>query len=360
VADRPWDPAIDVLVPTFNEERHIGRCLEALADQDYRGGKIRILVLDGGSTDRTTELAEAFAAGDGRVRVFRTENRRNLPRSLNLGLAKSTAELVAKIDGHGYIRPDFLRRAVEVFRTEGPEVACVGGRVEQMGETPFGEAVAAARVSRFGVGGSVYSSTKPREFVNSVQCGIYRREALVAVGGFDPDLQCGEDSEANWRLRQAGHRILLDASIRFAYVTRSSWRAAYRQYHNYGRARVKVLRTHPRSVRVRHLAPLGLLATAGLLAAAAPFSPKARRSVGGLAAVYLSLAAGSALKKAERPAIAWRMPAAYLALHLGYALGTLAELLAVAQGADPISRLTVPSRRRIGTPQKRTKPAKGS
>jgi succinoglycan biosynthesis protein ExoA len=318
-------PSIDVLISTYNEERHVGPCLDAVLSQDYPAELVRVWLIDGGSSDDTVRIALERARANPRLTVIEEGRRLNLPAALNIGIARSSGDLVAKVDAHGYPAEDFLRRAVEAFASEGPELACVGGRPHQSGETRFGTALAMARRSRFGVGGSGYAGANTRGFVDTVQCGVYRRDALVDVGGFDPEMPYGEDEELNWRLRRAGFRILLDTRICFDYFTRSSWLAAYRQYRNYGEARVRVVRAHPEFLRLHHLVPPAALCSAGLLAVACPFAPAARRGLAGLVVVYVITGLGMAVRaaRATDPGLAPSVFASFTALHAGYAIGVL-------------------------------------
>lgn len=321
-------PSIDVLVSTFNEERYIGRCLDYVLGQDYPPDRFRVLLIDGGSGDGTIEVARSFAARDPRVEVVADGRRRNLPESLNLARERSSADLVAKVDAHGYPERDFLRLAAEGFNGGGGSVGCVGGRPVQEGETPFGRAVALARGSRFGVGGSDYAGTSTRAMVDTVQCGVYSRDVLNEVGWFDPVMNFGEDEELNWRIRQAGYNILLDGRIRFHYVTRPTWKAAYRQYRNYGEARVRVVRRHPGFLKPHHLAPALLVAGTGGLAGAAPLSRRARRALATLAGTYAATAALAASRAAGAPnrRLVGHVGACFVALHAGYGVGMLRGL----------------------------------
>ena len=323
-------PTVDVVVSTFNEERYVERCLEHVLGQDYPRELVSVVLVDGGSTDRTVELAQRLAGSDGRLEVVADGRRRSLPEALNVGIARGAGELVAKIDAHGYPARDFIARAVDAFATAARDVACVGGRPVQTGETPWGAAAALARTSRFGTGGSVYAGTTQRELVDTVQCGVYRRDALAQVGGFDATMVFGEDDELNWRLRQAGHTILLDDSIRFIYVTRGSLSGLFRQYRNYGRAKVRVLARHPSFLRPWHLAPAVFVVVAAAVAVGAAVGPTPiRLAAAACAAAYLIAAVVAAFKAAglRRPALAARVAAAFAAIHFGYGTGMLGALV---------------------------------
>ena len=333
-------PTVDVVMSTFNEERYIERCLDHVVGQDYPPELVRIWIVDGGSSDATVDILRRRAEREPRLTVVADGTRLNLPEALNLAIERSSGDLVAKIDAHGYPERDFLSRAVAALETGGPEVGCVGGMPIQEGETRFGDAVAAARTSAFGVGGGSYAIKGDREFVASVQCGVYRRSVLEHVGTFDPAMNFGEDDELDWRVTQAGHKILLDRRIRFHYVTRPAWRAAYRQYRNYGEARVRVVRRHPGFLRPHHLAPALLVTGTGTLAAGSVVSSVARRLLAAAVAAYSGAALIAAAKAAPRPdrSLMPRIAAVFPALHLGYGVGMVRGLWKALTIGQPGSR----------------------
>jgi GT2 family glycosyltransferase len=315
---------VDILVSTYNEEGAIADCLDAILAQSV---PIAVTIVDGGSSDGTVATLQDRARLDPRLTIVADGVRRTLPAALNLGLAMTSRPYVAKVDARTFLAPDFIERALSVL-TSDEGIACAGGAPQQFGDTAFGAGLAKARTSRFGVGGSQYADLRARADVDTIQCGVYRRSALEAVGAFDPDLQFGEDEELNWRLRSAGRRLVRDASIRFRYQTRPSWKKAFGQYRNYGRARVAVARRHPGFVRPYHFAPAAALLTAIGLAITAPFSPAALAVLATSGGAYVagSLVAAMVVAGNQRATI----PAtaiAFSALHLGYGLGTLEGVL---------------------------------
>ncbi len=339
-------PRVDVVIPAYNEELHIGRCLAHVLGQDYPADRIAVWVVDAGSTDRTAEVVRSRAEDEPRLRLITGNPRLNAGQAMNVGIAAGTAELIARVDAHTYIDTDYLRRAAELMAEVGTGVALVGGQPRQVGETRFGRAAALARRSRFGVGGSVYADRRERAFVDTVQGGVFRRAALAAVGGFAPSVPTGEDEECNWRLRRAGYDILLDGSLRFEYTTRSSWRAVFRQYRHYGSVRVRVVALHPGYLRFRHVVPGGFVAGLASLGALGAVSPRARKLFAVSVATYGAAVAGAsvlATRGADR-SLAPRVAACFTALHFGYGVGVLggvgsavAASLGLVEPADTVS-----------------------
>lgn len=317
-------PRIDVVIPAYNEEASIGRCLDATLGQSYPPERVRVLLVDAGCSDRTLEIARRRA--DPRVVIVANGGRRlSTPEALNAGIERSDADLVARVDAHGWPEPDFLERAEAAIRAGGADVACVGGRPLSADNSRFSRAFTLARSSRFGVGGSVYAAPDTLVETDTVPWGTYRREALVDAGGFDIRMEHGEDEELNWRIRRSGGRILHDPQIRFRYVPRSSLVGVLRQYRDYGRARVRVVSEHPDFLRARHLAPAAMVAGAGALAAAAPFSRVARSGLKGSLGAYAAATTVFALDAARRDdvTLAPLVAACFPALHVGYGVGTL-------------------------------------
>ncbi|MBW3633527.1 MAG: glycosyltransferase family 2 protein [Chloroflexi bacterium] len=318
-------PLVTIVMPVRNEAAHLERGLDAIDAQTYPSDRIEILVVDGGSTDGTLDLVRRRMDADPRIRLLGGAGV-NTPAAMQLGIEAARGEVVAKIDGHGWVNERFVERAVTGL--EGDEaVGCVGPIIVPVAESSVERAIAVARFSRLGVGGGVYTLDEREQETDTVQCGVYRRSALMNAGGFDPDLPFGEDEEANHRLREAGWRICLDPVMRFSYRVRPSVRALFRQYFRYGRARVAVVRRHPGFLRLKHAAPAVLVV---ILTGSLVIGPIGGwRVIGapwigyGLAVLVggAYLAARAGFRRIDLVALA------LAAIHLGYGLGSLRGLL---------------------------------
>lgn len=334
------DPHISIVVPLLNEEPYVERLARSLLDQDYPADRYEILMADGGSTDRTLEILRRVNA-DGRIRILDNPGR-TAPAALNLLLAHARGEIITRVDGHSYVAPDYLRRIAQVMEETGEAV--VGGPVLMEADTPFRRALAEALYSRAGVGSVPYRTLRHRCHVESLQTGSFRREVLDRVGSFDETLAVVEDLDMNTRIRKAGHRLLLDPTIRFWYYPRPDLRSLWRQVVTMGRVKARILRKHPDIFKVKYVVPsllvvaLGASVLVGAVAAVLGATPAA---VGGVAfaGAYLSAVAAFALSRVPKlgRTAGWLL-LILPTLHLGYGVGFLAGAAEVALGRWPPRR----------------------
>lgn len=248
-------PPVSVIMPVRNERSFVYDALASLVRQDY-SNIVEILVVDGGSSDGTQGLVEGFGPP---VRLMANQ-RRSAAAALNIGLAAAAGEIVVRADGHTIYAEDYVRRCVDALGSSG--AANVGGRMDPVGITRFGRAVALATSTPIGVGPGKFHYEREQQVVDTVYLGCWTKATLEALGGFDDkSLQWGsEDQELNLRLRQCGGKVLLDPAIRSWYIPRSSPKALWRQYFNYGLCKASTLRKHRRFSNKRSLAPAALVA----------------------------------------------------------------------------------------------------
>ena len=256
-------PAVSAVLTVLNEERHLRGAIRSVLEQDYPGA-IEVVIALGPSRDATDTVAAEIAAADPRVRCVKNPSGRT-PEGLNAAIALTSNPVVARVDGHAELPANYLRVAVDLLRTTG--AVNVGGLMWAEGHTDFERAVARAMTSRFGVGNARFHVGGDEGPADTVYLGVFRREALEAVGGYDEAFTRAQDWEMNYRLRREGGLIWFTPDLRVAYRPRGSVSALARQYFNYGRWRAEVMRRHPGTVNVRYLAPpVALVAiTVGLL-----------------------------------------------------------------------------------------------
>jgi cellulose synthase/poly-beta-1,6-N-acetylglucosamine synthase-like glycosyltransferase len=334
-------PFLSVLIPCRDEARFLARCLDSILANDYPPERMEVLVIDGASTDGTRALIAGYQAAasgrkDSRVRLINNPQRIT-PCALNHGIEAARGEIIARVDAHAAVAPDYFRRSVDLLLSSGAEN--VGGVMRTLPQDPgcFAGPIVAALSHRFGVGNSYFrvGADQPR-WVDTVFGGCWRREVFERVGRFNPRLRRSQDMEFSLRLKALGGRTLLSPEITCDYYARTRMGPFWR--HNFANGEWAVLPflySPVMPVRPRHLLPL-LFTVA--LAWGVVFAPWGGWPLGAVALPYALLSLGASLQIARRErsmACFFLMPLVFFSLHLSYGLGSLWGLLKVAAAPRP-------------------------
>ena len=308
-------PPLSVIIPARNAEATIAAVLDSVLSQDYPG-PLEVIVADGSDTPATAGIVRRHYPS---VRLLRNPQQ-TTPCGLNIAIREANGAVIVRCDAHAILKPGYLQRAVKTMQRTG--AANVGGRQEPVGTSFFERGVALAMTTFLGAGDSRYRLGGGEGPVDTVYLGVFRSDALDAVGGYDPTLVRNQDYELNWRLRARGETVWFDPALATFYRPRGTLRSLARQYFDYGSWKRVVLARHPSSLRVRHLiAPLfivGLVASLLLLLTSAPWQAAAA-----LPLLYLvTLLFGSlAVGLNRRAPAALLLPLLLATMHLSWGLG---------------------------------------
>lgn len=318
-------PVVSVVMPIRNEERFIRRSLGAVLAQDYPADRLEVLVVDGMSSDGTRAIVRSLQQAHPAVRLIDNPGR-IVPTGLNRALAQARGAIIVRVDGHTEIAPNYVRVAVSELLRSGADN--VGGKMSAVGVGAFGEAVALATSSPFGVGGARFHYSDREEWVDTVYMGAWHRRVFERIGGFDEELVRDQDDELNYRLRKHGGTILLSPRLRSRYTVRGSLRSLWRQYFQYGFWKVRVLQKHPRQMRPRQFVPPTFVAALIGSALLAPLGRAGRLLCAAVVGAYISANLAASAWVARRGSRACRpwLPLVFAALHLGYGSGFLVGL----------------------------------
>jgi glycosyltransferase involved in cell wall biosynthesis len=284
---RDWPP-VSVIMPVLNEERHLAKAVAGVLGQDYPGELELVLAL-APSHDRTQEVAASLAAADPRVRLVDNPAGRT-PDGLNAAIRAARYGVVVRVDGHGVLSSGYVRVAVEALDRTG--AANVGGIMRAEGETDFERAVARAMTSPLGIGGARFHLGGEAGPVDTVYLGVFRRDVLERLGGYDEHFTRAQDWELNHRIRQTGETVWFTPDLVVTYRPRSSLRALAGQFFRTGQWRREVVRRYTDTATFRYLA--APVVTAAVV-------------VGALAGLVSTLGGPRWL------ALGWLAPAGYLA-----------------------------------------------
>jgi succinoglycan biosynthesis protein ExoA len=311
-------PTLSVIVPARNERRRLPALIADIERQSL--GPTEVLVVDGMSDDGTRAWAEGAAKTRPWLRVLDNPDRL-IPAALNRGLAVARGDLVARMDTHVYYGPDYLAGLVEGM-LQHPEAAGVGGVLRTVGDGTWAGPIASVLRQPWALGGAPHRSERSSRPVDHTTCPLYRREAALRLGGWDTRLRASEDVEFDHRLTTTMGPLWLLPATHSIWYARDSPRALARQMVRYGYFRARCAHLHPATVRLRHLAPL--VVVAGL-----PLAAGANRRRGGAAVIaYLATALLLGAWSGRKDNVS-RLRAAVVVpiIHVSWGLGLLAGLI---------------------------------
>ncbi|ARS26159.1 glycosyltransferase family 2 protein [Sphingomonas sp. KC8] len=263
--------AAAVIIPTYNEARHIGSLLRQVLRQ---GSDVvdQVLVADGRSEDDTRAIVAAIAATDRRVILIDNPDRiQSAGINRAFAAADPACHILVRMDAHAGYPDDFVPRVAETLRTR--KAGSVVVRLRTIGCTALERAIAAASNSRLGTGGAAHRIGRASGPVDHGHHAAFRRSAFLNAGGYDPSFVANEDGELDYRLAQQGNLIWFDADIAIDYYPRSSLRGLARQYYRYGVGRAQNYLKHRSGLRFRQMIPPALVCMLTVSAIIAIFNP---------------------------------------------------------------------------------------
>lgn len=196
---------VSVLMSVYNSERYIAQAVESILNQTY--SNFEFVIIDDGSTDRTPQMLDTYAANDPRIRLIHRENR-GIPKTRNELLALAQGELIAVMDSDDIALPNRLAAQV-AFLQAHPTVVWVGGAFELIDHenrylTCIGMPTSNAEIQRLLEEGHT-SFLHPGAMI--------RKSAIQLVGGYDEALSTAHDLDLWLKLSEVGELANLDQPV---------------------------------------------------------------------------------------------------------------------------------------------------
>ena len=234
---------ISVIIPAYNEERTIGKCLESLLNQDYPEEKYEIIVADGKSEDNTKKIVEEYAKKYNNIKILDNPER-NTALGRNIGIKNAKGDFILNFSGHAVAEKNVLSTLSKKLSDAEKNVVGVGCRFENVDTNFMSKGIHSVLSSKFGGIGTTFSQPEEECFMESIAFTLYRKEIFDEVGVFDPDFWVGQDGELNLRIKKKGYTLLYTPETKVYHEKRDSFSAYATQMFKYGVAGYKRIKKH--------------------------------------------------------------------------------------------------------------------
>lgn len=186
-------PVVSVVMPVYNRVRYCAEAIDSILGQTL--ADFEFIIIDDGSTDGTSAFLEWYGSRDGRIRLLRNAANRGVSTSLNLGIAEARCDLIARMDSDDVALPERLERQL-AFMADHPKIVASGTALR----------IIDADGNFAGPPSTVQTDPKILHSRPSLAhpTTIFRREAVLRVGGYRPAFDHAEDVDLWFRLGEIG------------------------------------------------------------------------------------------------------------------------------------------------------------
>ena len=193
---------ISIIIPILNEEKYIARCLDSIIESNFDKNKMEVLLVDGGSVDKTIEIIQTYQK---RYHFFKLLHnpKKIVPIAMNLGIKEAKGEYIIRLDAHSNYPKDYFSKLIYWHKKLNADN--VGGIwiTDVVNKNIVSNAIKNVLSDKFGVGGSDFRNgvDKIKE-VDTVPFGCYKKEIFDKIGYYDERLARNQDIELNKRLKK--------------------------------------------------------------------------------------------------------------------------------------------------------------
>lgn len=322
---------VSLCVVAYNEEKFLPNLLKNLQNQTYPHEATEIVLVDGGSEDKTKQIMETFAREETSFYSIQVlDNPQRIQAAgWNVAITHAKSDVIVRIDAHTHIPPEFTAKNMAL--QEKGEYVTGGVRPCLIDDpTPWKRTLLEVENSMFGSSISKGRNNHKSGYVKSLFHGAYRREVFEKAGLFNPKLLRTEDNQMHYRIRKAGYRFYCDPDIVSYQYARSDFKKMVKQKYGNGYWVGLTLGVCPGCISLFHLVPLAFVLGIGVTTALACLgywllAALMWASYG--AFVLLGTVTTVINKKANQYTIF--MPLLFLIVHLSYGLGTAVGILSI-------------------------------
>lgn len=321
---------LSVIVPIYNEEKYIAKCIDSMLNQDYPKEDMEIILVDGMSKDKTREIVATYTESYPFIRLIDNPNR-IAPWAMNIGIKEAKGDVIMRLDAHATYENNYfssLAYGLEKYGADNIGAVC---RTDVLNKTPKTLAIREVLSNMFGVGNSTFRTGigGVRE-VDTVPFGCWKRDVFEKYGYYDVRLVRNQDIELNKRIIHGGGKIVIIPFTCSTYLARETFRKLVQ--NNFGNGKWNILTVfftgELRSLSIRHFVPLVFVLGLLLPLLVGVFWHTAIHITSLVLAMYLlALGIVSAKLAVSKGLNFFYLLASFTVLHVSYGWGSLMALL---------------------------------
>jgi len=222
-------PTVSIIIPAYNAEETIEKCLKSLTEL-YYPGEYQVILVNNRSTDSTVNLARKY-----NVKIIDACSLQSSYYARNVGIAHSNAQIVAFTDSDCIADKNWIHYLAKTMMQD-PQIGGIGGRILYMMNNKL-ESIFA----KFGIGTHHFENPLPYLITANA---AYRMDVLKEIGLFDETFFSGGDVDLSWRIVKKGYKLHYEPRAIIYHFTRKNVYLFFRQHYIYGMGQARLCFKH--------------------------------------------------------------------------------------------------------------------
>lgn len=210
---------IDVLIPVYNGEKYIQKCLESLLSQTYKN--LRIVIANDGSTDGTVKIIENIQKNNSNIELYTKKNESSISKTRNFLLTKIKSELFTFFDSDDYAEPTYIETLYNLLETYDADMSLCGksrhNENKQVNLSKKNKKL--NKIFFFNKQEVLAEMLSSNLFNGTVYCKLFKTSTLQNAD-FDPEIHYGEDLNFCFKIMQNCNKFVFTPKQLYHYIIR--------------------------------------------------------------------------------------------------------------------------------------------
>lgn len=208
---------IDILIPVYNVEKYISKCLDTLLNQTYKN--LQIIVVDDGSTDGSLKILEKYKTKHKEIILYTKENEKNISKTRNFLLSKIESKYFTFFDSDDFAEPTYIETLYKLITTNNADVAiCRMKRYKENKKINFEKLNKNCKPDKIMTREEcIAEMLSANLFAGTTPAKLFKTESLENIT-FNPDIHYGEDLDFCFKIIQNCNKIAFSHKRLYHYI----------------------------------------------------------------------------------------------------------------------------------------------
>lgn len=212
---------IDILIPCYNAEKYVAKCLDSLLGQTY--SNIRIVIVNDGSTDASESIIKQYQRVYKNIELYNKENEKNISKTRNFLLKKIKSPLFTFFDIDDYAEPEYIETLYDLLTNYNADMSLCGKlrHKEKVQVSLEAKNQKKNKITVFNRQEIIAEMLSSNLFNGTVYCKLFKTEKLKDAN-FDENIHYGEDLDFCFKIMQNCENFVLTEKMLYHYIIRKN------------------------------------------------------------------------------------------------------------------------------------------